>query len=65
MSLIKPQVHNIATPQEEDRATTICNITSNIGKDRMCSSVDRGPIRGQGDTQSHPDRCADRKSPAR
>jgi len=37
---IKPTVHNIATPPQEDRATNIGNMREKFGDDRTCSSRD-------------------------
>jgi len=39
MSVTKPEVHNIATTPEDDRATSVGNMHKN-GKDRSCGSGD-------------------------
>ena len=37
---VKPEVHNITTPPEEDRATAIGNMHKKLGEHRTCSSED-------------------------
>ena len=39
-SSIKPEVHNITTPPQEDRAPAIGNTHKKFGEDRTCSSED-------------------------
>jgi len=57
-SSIKPEVHNITAPPEEDRATAMGNMHKKIGEDRTCSSEDmiadrHTRIHTQTDTHAH------------
>jgi len=51
-SSIKPEVHQIVTLPEEDRATAIINMHKN-GEDRTCSAEDNNYDRGQTNTHTH------------
>jgi len=51
---------HITTPPEEDRATATCNKHKNLGKDRICSSEDMGPMIA--DRQTWRERQTDRQT---